>query len=72
MKRRIFQGSHAIPPFLPYMIAFFATFVLSCTSLVAEEEEWHFVYGAEDITVHKRAKEDSSFLEFKADWRSAW
>ncbi len=68
MIRRIFYGSHAIPPFLPYMIVFIftATFVSSCTSLVAEEEEWHFVHGTEGIKVHKRIKAGSNFLEFKA------
>ncbi len=66
MIRRIFHESHAIPPFLPYMIVLIATFVLSCGSLVAEEGEWHFVHGTEGIKVHKRIKAGSNFLEFKA------
>ena len=66
MNRRLFQGRQAIPPFLPYMVVFFSIFVLSSTPLVAEEEEWRFVYGTEDIKVHKRVKSGSSFLEFKA------
>ncbi len=66
MNRRLFQGRQAVPPFLPYMVVLIATFVLSCTPLVAEEEEWRFVFGTEDIKVHKRVKAGSSFLEFKA------
>ncbi len=67
MVRSFFQGRQAVPPFLPYIMAvFFVTFVLSCTLLVAEEEEWRFVYRSEDINVHKRIKEESRFLEFKA------
>ncbi|MHC4268916.1 MAG: START domain-containing protein [Planctomycetota bacterium] len=66
MIRRFFQGRQAIPPFLPYLVIFIATYVFSCIPLLAEEEEWRFVYGAEDIIVHKRVKAGSSFLEFKA------
>ena len=66
MIRRFFQGRNAIPPFLPYMMVFFLIYVLSCTPLLAEEEEWRFVYGTEDINVHKRNSNGSSFFEFKA------
>ncbi len=66
MIRRFFKGRYAIPPFLPYIMVFFLIYVLSCTPLVAEEEEWRFVYGAEDIKVHKRIRNGSSFFEFKA------
>jgi hypothetical protein len=39
---------------------------MSCTPLLAEEEEWRFVSGTQDIKVPKRVKAESSFLEFKA------
>jgi hypothetical protein len=45
---------------------FFTTFIMSCTPLLAEEEEWRFVSGTQDIKVLKRVKAESSFLEFKA------
>ncbi len=66
MNRRFFQGRQPIPPFLLYMVVFFAIFLMSCTPLLAEEEEWRFVYGAEGINVHKRIRTGSRFLEFKA------
>jgi hypothetical protein len=66
MNRRLFQGRQAVPPFLPYMVFFLTTFIMSCTPLLAEEEEWRFVSGTHDIKVLKRVKAESSFLEFKA------
>ncbi len=66
MIRRFFHGRYAIPPFFFFFISVITIFVLSCTTLLAEEEEWRFVNGTGDISVHKRAKEDSEFLEFKA------
>ncbi len=66
MIRRIFSGRQAIPPFLPLVVVFITAFVLSCKPSMAEEEEWRFVYGAKGVKVHKRIKEGSRLLEFKA------
>ncbi len=66
MRRRFFQKKRVLPPFLPFITALLAVIMLAITPLKAGEEEWHFVYEADDITVHKRIKEDTIFLEFKS------
>lgn len=66
MRRRYFQKKLVLPPFLPFITALSAVIMLAITPLKAGEEEWHFVYEADDITVHKRIKKDTIFLEFKS------
>jgi hypothetical protein len=65
MFRLLFHRIPVIPPLLPFMMVFSAVIMLSVASLMAEEEEWRFVYESEGINVHKRIKEGSRFLEFK-------
>ncbi|MFQ5685756.1 MAG: START domain-containing protein [Candidatus Scalindua sp.] len=67
MRQRFFQKKLVFPPFLSFITALLtAVFILALTPLKAGEEEWRFVYEADGITVHKRIKEDSIFLEFKS------
>lgn len=67
MFRRFFREKQATPLILHYaIIIYFAIILLSCASLTADEEEWRLVYGTDDIKIHRRAKKDSRFLEFKA------
>ncbi len=66
MRRRIFQKKRVLPPFLSFVTALSAVIIFALTPLKAGEEEWRFVYKADGITVHKRIKEDTIFLEFKS------
>jgi hypothetical protein len=66
MRRRFFQKKRLLPPFLSFITALSAVIIFALTPLKAEEEEWRFVYEADGITVHKRNKDGSRFLEFKA------
>ena len=66
MGRRIFQKKRVLPPFLSFITALSAVIIFALTPLKAGEEEWRFVYKADGITVHKRIKEDTIFLEFKS------
>ena len=67
MIRSFFHGRRVIPPFLPFITVFAAIIPLAYIPLMAEEEEWLFVYELEGINVHKRIKEGSRFLEFKTN-----
>jgi hypothetical protein len=66
MRQRFFQKKRMLPPFLLFITALSAVIMLAITPLKAGGEEWHFVFEADDITVHKRIKEDAIFLEFKS------
>ncbi len=66
MRRRFFQKKRVLPPFLSFIMALSAVIIFAFTPLKAGEEEWRFVYEADGITVHKRIKEDTIFIEFKS------
>lgn len=65
MRRILFQKKRVFP-FLSFIAALSAVIIFAFTPVKAEEEEWRFVYEADGITVHKRIKEDTIFLEFKS------
>jgi len=66
MRRRFFQKKRVLPLFLSFITALSAIIIFALTPLKAGEEEWRFVYEADGITVHKRIKEDTIFIEFKS------
>ncbi len=66
MIRRFFQRRQATLPFLLCMMVLFAFVLLNSTPSIAEEEEWRFVNLAGGISVHRRSKDNSRFIEFKA------
>ena len=66
MRRRFFQKKLVLPPFLSFITALPAVVIFALTPLKAEEKEWRFVYEADGVTIHKRIKEDTVFLEFKS------
>ncbi len=66
MRRRFFHKKRVLPPFLSFITALSAVIIFAFTPVRAEEEVWHFFYEAEGITIHKRIKEDTIFLEFKS------
>ncbi len=66
MRRSFIQTKRVLPPFLSFVTALSAVIIFALTPLKAGEEEWRFVYKADGITVHKRIKEDTIFLEFKS------
>ncbi len=66
MRQRFSQKKRRLPPFLSFITTLSAVIIFAFTSLIAKEEKWRFVYESEGINVHKRIKEGSRFLEFKA------
>lgn len=66
MIQRFFHGKRVFPPFLPFITVLSAVIMFAFTPLKAGDEEWRFVYESDGITVHKRIKEDTIFLEFKS------
>jgi|SRR3972149_843608 len=66
MRRRLFYKIQTLPPFLSFITALSAAIVIALTPLKAEEEEWRFVCEADGITIHKRIKEGTTFIEFKS------
>jgi hypothetical protein len=66
MRRSFFQKKRVLPPILSFITVLSAVIISALTPLNAGEKEWRFVYEADDITVHKRIKEDTVFMEFKS------
>ena len=66
MRRILLQKKRVLPLFLSFITALSAVIIFDLTPVNSEEEEWHFFYEADGVTVHKRIKEDTIFLEFKS------
>jgi hypothetical protein len=66
LRQSFFQKKRVLPTILSFVTVLSAVIFFALTPLRAGEEEWHFVYEADGITVHKRIKEDTVFIEFKS------
>ena len=55
-----------ITHFLSFITTLSSVIILALTPLKAQEQEWLLVCEADGVTVHKRIKEDTLFLEFKS------
>jgi hypothetical protein len=52
LRQSFFQKKLVLPPFLSFIAVLSAVIFFALTPLKAGEEEWHFVYEADGITVH--------------------
>jgi len=66
MRQRFFQKKRVLALFSAFIMALSVVIISALTPLNAGEKEWRFVFEADDITVHKRIKEDTIFFEFKS------
>jgi hypothetical protein len=66
LRQSFFQKKRVLPSIISFVTVLSAVIFFALIPLKAGEEEWHFVYEADGITVHKRIKEDTVFIEFKS------